>query len=67
MLISYVKRNRDIKHIKVNCDMNDLIIIVINQNFVLVIDDYNRFIGIITRKDVITIIKIKYTLDKVIN
>ncbi len=52
--ISDIKRYRDIQPIKVNCEMDSLISLVINQNFVPVIDDFNKFIGIITRKDIIT-------------
>ncbi len=52
--ISDIKRYRDIQPIKVNCEMDSLISLVINQNFVPVIDDFNSFIGIITRKDIIT-------------
>ena len=54
IMISNIKRSRDIKPIKVICEMDNLISLVINQNFVPVIDDYNKFIGIVTRKDVIT-------------
>jgi len=39
--------------ISINADMEDLISKVVNQNFVPVIDDNRKFIGIITRKDVI--------------
>ena len=54
IMISNIKRSRDIKPIKVTCEMDSLISLVINQNFVPVIDDYNKFIGIVTIKDVIT-------------
>lgn len=54
IMISNIKRSRDIKPIKVTCEMDSLISLVINQNFVPVIDDYNKFIGIVTRKNVIT-------------
>ena len=54
IMISNIKRSRDIKQIKVTCEMDSLISLVINQNFVPVIDDYNKFIGIVTIKDVIT-------------
>ena len=39
--------------------MEDLLELVLSQNFVPVVDDFGRFIGIITRKDVI-----KYFYDK---
>ena len=39
--------------VNVNCDMEDLILTSMNQNFVPVIDDKQIFIGIITRKEII--------------
>ena len=51
--IMSVKRNRDNEPVDVDANMEDLINKVTNQNFVPVIDDRKRFIGIITRKDVI--------------
>jgi len=44
---------RNIKPIKIDNTMDDLIELIINQNFVPVIDDMDHFIGIITRKAVI--------------
>lgn len=37
----------------INTDMDDLVDVIKDQNFVPVIDDEQRFIGIVTRKDVI--------------
>lgn len=54
ILITDIKRYRDILPIKIDSEMDSLLSLVISQNFVPVIDDYNKFIGIITRKDVIT-------------
>lgn len=54
ILITDIKRHRDILPIKIDSQMDSLLSLVISQNFVPVIDDYNKFIGIITRKDVIT-------------
>lgn len=48
-----VKRNRDNEPVDVDVNMEDLISKAMNQNFVPVIDDRKRFIGIITRKDII--------------
>ena len=39
--------------VSINADMEDLISTMTNQNFVPVVDDSKKFIGIITRKDVI--------------
>lgn len=48
-LISY----RKIAPISATKDMKDLVEIIINQNFVPVVDDLENFIGIITRRSVI--------------
>ena len=50
------ERNRPVK---TDVTMNDLLLRVMDQNFVPVIDDRNMFIGIITRHDII-----KYFYDK---
>lgn len=39
--------------VKVSATVEDLLGLVLNQNFVPVVDDRNLFVGIITRKDVI--------------
>ena len=39
--------------INVMSNMEDLLDLTLNQNFVPVVDDLNSFIGIITRKDII--------------
>ncbi len=51
--IKDIKIHRHYKAIDINKEMADLIELIINQNFVPVIDDRNMFIGIIRRKDVI--------------
>ena len=48
-----VPRKWDNEPVDVDVDMEQLINKVMNQNFVPVIDDDKRFIGIITRKDII--------------
>lgn len=52
--ICLVRRNRDNVPASAEADMEDLINKVMNQNFVPVIDGMNHFIGIITRRDVIS-------------
>lgn len=54
-----VPRNRDNLPVNAEANMEDLLNMVMNQNFVPVIDGMNRFIGIITRRAVIS-----YLLDK---
>lgn len=41
------------KPVRINCHIEDLILVAITQNFVPVIDDNNKFIGIIKRSDII--------------
>ena len=48
-----VIRNKDYLPIKIDTNMSDLILNAVNQNFVPVIDDNQKFIGIITRKSII--------------
>lgn len=50
------ERNRPVKS---NVTMDELLLHVMDQNFVPIIDDRNIFIGIVTRRDVI-----KYFYDK---
>lgn len=51
--ISTIPHSVSYDPISINADIEDLISKVINQNYVPVIDDNHKFIGIITRKDVI--------------
>lgn len=51
--ITSIKRIRSYQAINVNADINDLILLSLDQNFVPVIDDRTKFIGIVTRKDII--------------
>lgn len=40
--------------VNVNCEIEDLILTSMNQNFVPIIDDNKTFIGIVRRKDIIS-------------
>lgn len=51
--IKDIKRQRDIKAISINNDMNDLVNLILNQNFVPIVDDNQTFIGIVRRSSVI--------------
>lgn len=53
MTIGNVPRKRDVRPVLGNANMEDLIKISLEQNFVPVVDDNNVFIGIITRRDII--------------
>jgi len=48
-----VTRRMDNKSININCNIEDLVMTSMQQNFVPVTDDDDTFIGIIKRKDII--------------
>lgn len=54
MPIRQIKRCRDNEPVNINCDMEDLVMTAMNQNFIPVIDDNRTFIGIVTRKSIIS-------------
>lgn len=56
--VTSIPRRRDYVPISVRSNMDDLIRIALNQNFVPVLDDGGKFIGIVTRKDIM-----QYYLD----
>lgn len=60
--IMEVKIRKDIKPISINNNIESLVDLIVNQNFVPVIDDQEVFIGIITRKRVIGHLTKKYSL-----
>lgn len=52
--IDNVPHNKELKPIKINAGIKELGLLIINQNFVPVVDDRNFFIGIVTRKAIIS-------------
>ncbi|SHI34178.1 CBS domain-containing protein [Parasporobacterium paucivorans] len=52
MPIRMIKRNRDNIPVNANANIEDMMSKALNQNFVPVVDDDNKFIGIVTRKDI---------------
>ena len=48
-----VRRQRDIKPVSISNDMDDLVNLILEQNFVPIVDDLGHFIGIVTRRSVI--------------
>lgn len=52
--VTSLKRRRDNQPVHIQTDMEGLLEKISNQNFVPVVDDEQVFIGIITRKDVIS-------------
>ena len=53
IMLRHINRKRDNEPVNVNCNIEDLVITSMNQNFVPVIDDKGIFIGIVTRKSII--------------
>ncbi len=51
--ITDIDRRRDYTPVSIRSSMEDLINVAMNQNFVPVVDDSSKFIGIVTRKDII--------------
>ena len=60
MMVSEIPRHSHNTPVCVTTDIDDLVAKSLDQNFVPVIDGRNKFIGIITRKNII-----KYFYDKV--
>ncbi len=48
-----VRRNRDIKAIKYDAKMEDLLELALKENFIPVLDDRKEFIGIVTRQKIL--------------
>lgn len=57
--LSHFIKNDTYLPVKITADVNDLVNISLNQNFVPVTDDSDSFIGIVTRRDII-----KHLADK---
>ena len=49
-----IEINRSVKSIKVYANIEDLLEVSLDQNFVPIVDDMNHFIGIITRRSIIS-------------
>ena len=52
--ITEIDRKQDYLAVRADANMEDIMLRAMNQNFVPVIDDQENFIGIITRKDIIS-------------
>lgn len=63
--ISNIEIKRENKSIKVYSDIEDLIEVALDQNFVPVIDDMNHFIGIVTRKSILSYFMDLYVKEKI--
>ncbi|MDD2958360.1 MAG: CBS domain-containing protein [Lachnospiraceae bacterium] len=53
LLVRQLKRCRDNDPVNINCNIEDLVMTAMHQNFIPVIDDNAIFIGIVTRKSII--------------
>ena len=53
IMLRHTNRKWDNEPVNVNCNIEDLVMTSMNQNFVPVIDDNGIFIGIVTRKSII--------------
>ena len=53
IMLRHINRKRDNEPVNVNCNIEDLVMTSMYQNFVPVIDDNGIFIGIVTRKSII--------------
>lgn len=51
--LTEIMRSKRDHAVSVNADMNELLLRIMEQNFVPVVDDRNVFIGIVTRRDII--------------
>ncbi len=51
--VKSLHRKRDNEPVNVNCEIEDLVMTAMNQNYVPVVDDNQVFIGIVTRKSII--------------
>lgn len=60
-----VNIKKDVKPIYVYEDIEELIDLAMNQNFVPIIDDLNHFIGIVTRKSIISYFYTNNIKDKI--
>ena len=53
IFLSDIPKKFEYASVSINSSMEDLIARAMAQNFVPVVDDQNKFIGIVTRKDII--------------
>lgn len=68
ILISEIPRHFTNEPVRIDCNMEDLLATAAKQNFVPVIDDNDKFIGIIKRSDIINYCMAKmFSIKKLIN
>ena len=59
-----VERYRSYQCLDINCSISEILALSLSQNFIPLIDDRNKYIGIIRRKDVIQYIVSKRYIAK---
>ncbi|CEQ30411.1 inosine-5'-monophosphate dehydrogenase [[Clostridium] sordellii] len=64
LTIKDIDKYNDYKTVSANSNMENLITLATNQNFIPVVDDQNIFIGIIKRSDIISYFNEKLNLEK---
>lgn len=64
LTIKDIDKYNDYKTVSANSNMENLITLATNQNFIPVVDDQNVFIGIIKRSDIIAYFNEKLNLEK---
>ncbi|CEN77995.1 CBS domain-containing protein [Paraclostridium sordellii] len=64
LTIKDIDKYNDYKTVSANSNMENLITLATNQNFIPVVDDQNIFIGIIKRSDIIAYFNDKLNLEK---
>jgi CBS domain-containing protein len=53
VLISDIDMHVNNRPVRINCDIEDLVTVAMAQNFIPVVDDNDKFIGIIKRSEII--------------
>ena len=54
ILLKDIPRSKDHKSVTISADLDELVALAVDQNFIPVVDDLGTFIGIVTRKVIIT-------------
>ena len=65
--INNIDKYNNYKTISINSDMENIVSLAINQNFIPVVDDQNIFIGIIKRSDIISYFNDKMNNKELLN
>ncbi len=61
--IDTIERYRSYEALSINCSEKEVLKLSLSQNFIPLIDDRNKFIGIVKRSDIISFLLKKYRLN----